>query len=133
MCYVGDNSEMAHVEIDVHKCTELVLAEFPQLHDDFLEWDGLEHLQMMEFSIFTREAIREGNWDTVQKCLRLADTFLCHGDAKIKNAIYVSYLEKLPREGEIRARIREIMTSELRQGWDDILAYLATLLDKDNP
>jgi hypothetical protein len=43
------------------------------------------------------------------------------------NAIYVSYLECLPRKGEIHDRLRKMMTTDLRKGWDDILGYLSKL------
>jgi hypothetical protein len=121
---------MPETEIDEQKFVELILTEFPQLREDFDEWKGLDHLQMMEFKIFTEKAGKNGDWDTVERCLRLADVLLRQGDAAIKNAIYVTYLEELPRHGEIHDRIRHMMTPELRQGWDDILAYLEELLGK---
>jgi hypothetical protein len=118
---------MAHAEIDGQKFTNLLLGEFPQLRDDVREWSGLLHLQMMEFHVVTERAIDAGDWTTVEKCLRLADTLLHHGDAEIRNAIHVSYLEHLPRKGDGHDRIRELMTPDLRKAWDDILAYLSTL------
>jgi len=118
---------MAQAEIDRQKFAELLLAEFPQLRDDVREWSGLLHLQMMEFHLVTEKAINAGDWTTVEKCLRLADTLLHDGDAEIRNAIRVSYLEHLPREGDKHGRIRELMTPDLRKAWNDLLAYLSTL------
>jgi hypothetical protein len=116
-------------EIDWQKFAELLVAEFPQLRDDVHESSGLLHLQMMEFYLVTETAINARGWATVERCLRLADTFLHDGDAEIRNAIHVSYLESLPREGDDHDRIREVMTPDLRKAWDDILAYLSTLRD----
>jgi hypothetical protein len=59
--------------------------------------------------------------------LRLADELLRKGNSEIKNTIYVSYLESLPRKGQIRDRLRKMMTTDLRKGWDDILNYLSKL------
>jgi hypothetical protein len=120
---------MAESEIDAQKFTELLLAEFPQLLDDVDEWSGLLHLQMMEFHLLTEKAIEAGYWETVGRCLRLADTILRDGDPEIRNAIQVSYLESLPRAGDSHERIREVMTPDLRKAWDDILAYLSTVRD----
>ena len=119
--------KMAQTEIDRQKFAQLLLAEFPQLGDDVHEWTGLPHLQMMEFQLITEKAISAGEWTTVERCLRLADTLLHEGDAEIRNAIHVSYLEHLPREGDGHDRIRKVMTPDLRKAWDDVLAYLATL------
>jgi len=115
--------------IDWQKFAELLVAEFPQLRDDVLEWSGLLHLQMMEFYLVTEKAINARDWATVERCLRLADTLLRDGDGEIRNAIHVSYLENLPREGDDHDRIRGAMTPDLRKAWDDILAYLSTLRD----
>jgi len=84
---------------------------------------------MMEFVLLTERACVRGDWETVERCLRLADKLLRLGDANVKNAVYVSYLESLPRTGEVRDRLRTMMTADLRMGWDEILAYLSKLLE----
>src|SRR5580704_11140965 len=120
-------SVMTQAEIDSKKFVELLLAEFPELRDEAQECQGLVHLQMMEFALFTDRASKRGDWKSVDRCLRLADKLLRLGDYEISNAIYVSYLECLPRKGEIHDRLRKIMTTHLRKGWDDILGYLSKL------
>jgi hypothetical protein len=65
---------MAQSEIDRQRFAQLLLAEFPQLGDDVHGWSGLQHLQMMEFQLITEKAISAGDWTTVERCLRLADT-----------------------------------------------------------
>jgi hypothetical protein len=82
---------------------------------------------MMEFALFTERAYKDGAWATVEKCLQLADRLLRFGDSKINNAVYVSYLEILPRKGEVHDRLRKMMTAGLRKGWEDILEYLSKL------
>lgn len=86
---------------------------------------------MMEFQVLTEKASTAGDWPTVDRCLKLADTLLRNGDPEIRNAIHVSYLEQLPRVGEVHDRIREMMTPELGQAWDNILSYLSALGDGD--
>jgi len=81
----------------------------------------------MEFALFTKELCERGEWDTAKKCLLIADKLLRHGDSDINDAVYVSYLEILPRKGEVHDRLRNMMTRELRKGWDDILDYLSKL------
>ena len=104
-----------------------MLAEFPELTERVADCEGLDHLKMMEFALFTQEASKRGEWSAVQKCLLLADRLLRFGDPAIANALYVSYLEILPRSGEIHDRLRKMMTPDLRKGWDLILAYLSKL------
>ncbi len=118
---------MTQAQIDGRKFSELVLTEFPQLRDDFQEVQDLAHLQMMEFALFTERACKDGAWATVEKCLQLADRLLRFGDSEINNAVYVSYLEILPRKGEVHDRLRKMMAANLRKGWDDILEYLSKL------
>jgi hypothetical protein len=114
-------------EIGEQEFSQLVLTEFPQLGEDLEGWKGLDHLQMMEFGIFTQKAAEAGDWDTVEKCLRLADAFLRLGNTQIRNGIHVTFLEGLPRHGEVQDRIKQMMTPELRRAWIDIIAYLSTL------
>ena len=120
---------MAHGEIDGLKFAGLLLSEFPELREDVHEWHDLLHLQMMELQLLTERSIKAGDWNTVEKCLGFADTVFRDGNPEIRNAICVSYLESLPREGANHDRLRTAMTFELRQAWDRILDYLSSLRD----
>lgn len=116
---------MAPLQIDSTKFGELLLAEFPELRERVADYGGLDHLKMMEFAFFTEEASKRGEWKTVEKCLLLADKLLRFGDNAINNAVYVSYLEILPRKGEVHDELRKMMTNDLRIGWARILDYLS--------
>jgi hypothetical protein len=118
---------MTQVPIDGHQFAELLLLEFPELQAEIEKWQDFVHLPMMEFMLLTERACMRADWTTIGKCVRLADELLRLGDAKIKDAVYVSYLESLPRTGEIHDRLRRMMTSDLRTGWDATLAYLYKL------
>ena len=118
---------MPSSQIDSAKFGELLLAEVPELGERIADYEGLDHLKLMEFALFTKEVCERGDWKTAQKCLLLADKLLRHGDSNINNAVYVSYLEILPRKGEVHDRLRKMMTRDLRNGWDRILDYLSRL------
>ena len=109
----------------------LVLQEFPSLRDDFTEWQGLLHLQVMEFVTFTEKAAATGQSAIVQACLRLADQFMREGDPEVRNAMYVSFLESLPRQGDVHLILRSAMSPTLCKGWDDILACVKVVGTKD--
>jgi len=53
---------------------------------------------------------------------------LRQGNAKLKNAASISSLEDLPRQGDIHDRLRQMMSPELRQVWDDDTSCLEKLL-----
>jgi len=114
-------------QIDSARFGELLLAEFPELKDRVEEHKSLDHLKMMEFALFSTEACERGEWAKVEKCLLLADKLLRYGDPMVNNAVYVSYLEILPRKGAIHERLRRMMSIDLRKGWDRILGYLSKL------
>jgi len=115
------------LKIDCQRFEKELLVEFPELHDEIKNCHRLDHLVMMEFVVFTERACKSEDWKTVERCLRLADKLLRHGNSKVKNAVYVSYLESLPRKGNVHDRLRKMMTTDLRKGWDDILEYLSKL------
>ena len=89
----------------------------------------LEQLPMAAFVRFAERSANDGNWETVKKCC-VADGRLRQGKAKLKNAASRSSLEDLPSQGEVHDRLREMMSPELRQGWDDAISYLEKLLGK---
>lgn len=102
----------------------LVLDEFPSLRNDFEEWEGLLHLQMMEFEIFTEKAAATNQRERLERCLRLADLFMTEGDEYLWNALGVSFLEHLPRQGDVHHVLRQAMSLGLCKEWDNIVAYM---------
>jgi hypothetical protein len=112
----------------------VVLNEFPELERDFVDWsDDLLHLQMMEFLVFTQNAIKQLSFDTVTKCFTIANAALKDGDAALRNAVYVSFLENLDLSGDDGRQAAEIMPSDLRVGRDKILDYAQELLGRKLP
>ena len=83
---------------------------FPSLvRDEVKECKDLCHLKMMEFVLFTEPACNRDAWKTVRRCLWLADKLLRDGNSEIKNAVYVSYLESLPRREKCKTSMRNMM------------------------
>src|SRR5882724_2925299 len=80
------------------KFVQLVLTEFPQLHKELAEADGLLHLQMSAWSRFTQEAIERNDLDTVKRCYALLAGIMKATSPEVENAIHVSFLEQLDFE-----------------------------------
>jgi len=110
-----------------------VLSEFPSLRQDFIEWNGLIHLQVSEFLWFTQNAIEARSFEKVSKCFALANAALLNGDESLRNAIYVSFLEHLDLRSDAGKQASKLMPAALKSGRDDILDYDAKLLGQKMP
>lgn len=112
----------------------LVIREFPILAQDFDDWsDELLHLQMMEFQIFTQDAIAARSFEAVERCFAIATTALNTGDEALRNAIYVSYLEGLDFRSEAGKHAATLMPTDLKKGRHDVLDYDQRLLGRKWP
>jgi hypothetical protein len=111
----------------------LVLTAFPELREDFAEWDGLYHLQVGEFRRFTQSAIEAQRFDVVSRCFEIATAALMTGDRDLRNAIYVSYLEHIELRSDAGKQAAQRMPAELRQGRYDVLDYNQQLLGRKWP
>jgi hypothetical protein len=109
---------------------KLVLSEFPDLREDFEEWEGLIHLQVSDFCRFTQAAIEAGSFEMVSRCFEIANAALVQGDESLRNAMYVSYLEHLDLRSDLGKQAAQLMPSQLRQGRHDILDYDEKLLGR---
>ncbi len=86
----------------------------------------------LEFMLFTKKAAAANGHKILERCLQLADRFIAEGDQDLQNALAVSFLEHLPRQGEVHRKLRRAMSLAMRQGWDDIVAYMDSIPEKDN-
>ena len=109
---------------------KLVLSEFPDLREDFEEWEGLINLQVSDFCRFTQAAIEAGSFEMVSRCFEIANAALVQGDESLRNAMYVSYLEHLDLRSDLGKQAAQLMPSQLRQGRHDILDYDEKLLGR---
>ena len=71
--------------------------EFPEISADLNDemWAGLLHLEVACFTQYTQEQIDSEDEPKLVRCFEVASEFLLNGDANVKNAMYVSYLEHL--------------------------------------
>lgn len=111
--------------IDKDKFVGLILAEFPQLREEFAEEEGLLHLQVATFSRFAQAAIERSDLETLKRCYGLLAEALKRATFEVENAIYVSFLENLdfeksPNSGEARRILPTALAealAELEEHW----------------
>jgi len=94
-----------------------VLAEFPQLHDAFEGDDERPHIQVAAFAAFTQAAKGRADWNTYERCVRIADRLFARAAGDLANALYVSYLEHLDFDGPRGPNAWSLLPSELQAAW----------------
>jgi hypothetical protein len=104
-----------------------LLTEFPELTEEVRANKGLLHVQVGAFARRTGEAIARGDLASVDRCFALAHRAFHDPDPPLKNAIYVSYLEHLNFGGAHGPAAQHRMSPLLRQGYAEIMDYLAML------
>lgn len=66
---------------------QLVLAEFPELSEEFAEAEELFHLEMATFSRFAQRTIERNDLDTLKGCYRLLAGIMKAASPEVENAI----------------------------------------------
>jgi hypothetical protein len=103
------------------KFVQLVLAEFPQLHEEFAEQEGLLHLEMATFSRFAQQTIEQNDLDTLKRCYSLLAEIMKSGPSEVENAIHVSFLEHLNFESSpYGAEARRLLPPVLMKALDEV-------------
>ena len=110
------------------KFVQLVLAAFPQLHEEFAEAEGLLHLEMGTFSRFAQKAIDHNDLDTLKRCYGLLAGIMETAPSEVDNAIHVSFLEHLnfersPNGVEARRLLPPVLMKaldEVNEQWERI-------------
>ena len=96
---------------------ELLEAEFPDLLAEIGECDGLLHLQMGVFAQRVQQAKGSGDWYTYAKGASLADSLWRRATPELRNALLVSFLERLDFQGERGAEAWRQLSPPLRDAW----------------
>ena len=104
-----------------------VLAEFPQLRENFEGDDDLPYMQVGVFAKFTQSAKGRADWDTYERCVCLADRLLSRASSELENALYVSYLEHLDFDGPRGPKAWSLLTPELQAAWRRITKSIERL------
>jgi hypothetical protein len=101
----------------------LLLEEFPELGGDIAEADGLLHLEMHAFTRLMQRAKSAGEWSVYKRGVHLATELWTRGDASLRGALDVSFLEHLDFDGPRGPEAWTRLTSELQHGWQAMRAY----------
>jgi hypothetical protein len=120
---------------DIYRNTFVaMLAErYPEVAADIDEcMQGLLHLEMGQLAKAAQVAISDENPAAVREHFRFIDEVYRHATPEVKNAIHVSYLERLSFEGKHGKRIkaREMLSPALQAGLRGLEAYNADLFGR---
>lgn len=103
------------------KFVQLVLAEFPQLNEEFAGAEGLLHLEMATFSRFAQNAIEHNDLDTLKRCYELLAGVMKTAPSEVEDAIHVSFLEHLDFErSPYGAEARRLLPPVLMKALDEV-------------
>lgn len=121
--------------MNFHDAILEVKKAFPELRSELNKHDrpDLFHNAFGIFATFTQQLINGGNREQVSVAFDLANRFLLQGNPKLKNAIYVSFLEHLNfgnSDKNSRSWAKQLMPPALQQGYQDINNYLDGLFSK---
>jgi len=94
-----------------------VLTEFPQLANDFEGDDDLPYVQLGVFAKFTQAAKGRADWDTYERCVRIADRLLARASGDLENALHIAYLEHLDFDGPRGPKAWSLLSPELQAAW----------------
>jgi len=108
----------------------VIVAEIPDLRADIGEWEDLPHLMFMELFLWAESSVRNGKSDDMARALRLVDTIFRDCDDKIKNAVTVSFLERMDPDDEVGRQMFDALTPELRKQWDALDEYSLQFIGK---
>jgi hypothetical protein len=109
--------------------SEALLAESPELREEFIECEGLLHLQLAALARRTEAAILSGDLTTVRRDLMFVDRILAGADEFVDNAIHVSYLEHVEFAGDHAESAKALLSSRLREGWRSIQDYMGSVAE----
>jgi hypothetical protein len=99
------------------------LAEFPELRQEFEDFDGLPFVQMGALARLIQGAKGRGDWDTYGRAAHLADTLWGRGDADLHNALNVSFLEHIDFDGPRGPHAWALLSPRLQRAWRSMTAY----------
>ena len=110
-----------------------VLAEFPELAEEFEEHSELLHVKMGAFAMITEGARRDGDWEKYERCVRLAVELLGRTTPDVENALNVSFLEHINFDGPSGPQAWERLSPRLQQAWRAMQVYLEELAASRKP
>jgi hypothetical protein len=118
------------MQVTTANIDSVIAAEIPDLSPDIKEWEDLPHLMFMELFLWTESSVRSGKIDDMARALRLVDKIFQDCDDKIKNAVTVSFLERIDPDDEVGRQVFDALTPELRKQWHALDEYMQQLVGK---
>jgi hypothetical protein len=118
------------MQVTASNVGSVIIAVIPELREDVEEWEELDHLQFMELFLWTESAVESANIDNLHRVVRLVDTIFQDCDLAIKNAVTVSFLERIDPEDDIGKQIFDALTPALRSQWQALDEYMLQLIGK---
>ena len=101
----------------------MALDEFPELREEFTEFDGLLHLQMHVIARHAQQAKAREDWTCYKRVVRLAHELWRRPDQELYNVLNVSFLEHIDFDGRRGPAAWSLLTPELQAGWNAMKAH----------
>jgi hypothetical protein len=101
----------------------IALAEFPELREEFDDFDELPFVQMGVLARLIQGAKGRGDWETYGRAAHLADRLWGGADAGLHNALNVSFLEHIDFDGSRGPQAWALLSPRLQQAWRVMTAY----------
>jgi len=118
------------MQVTASNVGSVIIAAIPELRQDVGEWADLDHLQFMELFLWTESSVEGGNVHNLHRAVRLVDTIFQDCDFAIKNAVALSFLERIDPEDRIGKQIFDALTPALQSQWQALDEYMLQLIGK---
>ena len=106
---------------------DLVCREFPDIAEEVRDQDDLLYMQVGVFATRVQQMVDEGDRPALKRAVHLAQRTRNEGDANLRNAISVAFLEHLTFNGATGERALAMLTSDLRQEWQKLQSFMASM------
>ena len=105
--------------IDHDAFVQLLREQLPAIKSWHADWGRLD---VFRFTRFSDDAVKRGDWDTVQRAFAIAQQAFERGDPKLRSSIF-GYLSELKLEGANGEHARGLLQAELGRARDASLAW----------
>lgn len=102
---------------------EVALREFPELAEEFAEYEGLPYVQMGALARLVESAKGQSDWATYRRALMLIDRLWGGADPGLRNALNVSFLEHIDFKGPRGSQAWALLSGRLQRAWKAMAAY----------
>jgi len=102
---------------------DLLIADFPELDEEFKEFAGLPYIQMGALARLVQQAKGRADWQRYGKAMKIADELWAGADDDLRNALNVSFLEHIDFEGPRGSHAWSLLSQTLQNAWTAMAAY----------